>query len=138
MRLRPNQSSPELDEDLLSIIQQFQGYKQYVKDQLIRAVSETNDSIAIIKDQGLTMLNSTRIVSELMKNLAIVKTVKGTDKKILILQILNSLVEDSPDAELIRATVPNMIDNFHGLLQKKKGFISNIVKLLKSPFRRCF
>lgn len=127
----------KMDDKITQIIGDMRGIAAKAQGDLTKAVLKANATIEMIKSEGLSMLNASKLVSELMSNLSLVKSIKGTDKKILILQILESIMGDSADADVIRTIVPGMIDDFHVLIRAKRNAVSACFASLP-PTMKCY
>ena len=127
----------EIDDKITQIIGDMRGIAAKTQGDLTKAVLKANATIEMIKSEGLSMLNASKLVSELMSNLSLVKSIKGTDKKIFILQILDSIMGDSADADVIRTIVPGMIDDFHVLLRAKRNAVPACFASLP-PIMKCY
>lgn len=88
-----------------------------------RAILRANSTVCKLKQEGMSLMNSSELVSTLMKNLAMAKSISGADKKSLVMKVMKEVVATCPEAEMILAMTPTMVDNFCTLIKKKKTII---------------
>lgn len=94
------------------------------------AILRANATVCKLKREGMTILNSSELVSTLMKNLTKVKSITGAEKKALVLQLIKEVSANCPEAEMILAVTPGLVDNFCTLIHKKKTLIGSLLESL--------
>ena len=102
-----------------------------------RAILRANATVCKLKRDGISLLNSSELVSTLMKNLAMVKSISGADKKLLVIKVMKEVAATCPEAEMILALTPGMVDNFCTLIKKKKTIIAVMREKLMMLLSAC-
>lgn len=95
-----------------------------------RAILEANATVCSLKREGISILNSSKLVSTLMKNFSNVRSISGIEKKRLVMKMMKEVAGNCPEADMILSLTPGLVDNFCTLIIKKKTIFMKLKETL--------
>ncbi len=95
-----------------------------------QAILKANATVCSLKREGVSILNSTKLVSTLMKNFSNVRSISGIEKKRLVMKMMKEVAGNCPEADMILSLTPGLVDNFCTLIKKNKSMLVKLKEAL--------